>query len=106
LRGGKGGIGRSERDTAISACFRLEYAEPVDPAECRDFVAFGQGRVIEYRIDEVVDLFTERQHRLTDMDQLAPPFVNDVDAERLAGLASSFTAAYLKQGCLLTGSHP
>src|SRR5215469_13020751 len=72
---------------AISACCRLEYAEPVDPVECRDFVTFREGRVIEYRVDEVVDFPTKRQHRLTDVDQLARPFANDVDTEQLAALA-------------------
>jgi hypothetical protein len=51
---------------------RLKYAEPVDAVERCHFVAFCQGWVIEYRLDEVVDRSTKRQHRLTDVDQLAP----------------------------------
>src|SRR5437667_5812637 len=61
--------------------------EPVDAVEGRDLVAFRQGRVVEHRVDEVVDRAAERQHRLTDVDQLAGTLADDVDAEQLAGLA-------------------
>ena len=65
----------------------FKYTEPVDAVERRHLVAFRQGRVIEYGFDEVIDFSTERQYRLTDMDQLARPFANDVDAEQLTGFA-------------------
>src|SRR6266436_839461 len=63
-----------------------KYAESVDPVEPRHFIASRQGRIIEDRVDEVVDFSAERQHCLTDMDQLARPLTDDVDAEELAGL--------------------
>ena len=69
---------------------RLKYAEPVDAVERRHFVALRQGRIIEHGVDEVVDFTVERQHRLTDVDQLARPFADDVDAEQLAGLAVKY----------------
>src|SRR6202023_1436576 len=53
----------------------------------RHFVAFRQGGVVEHRVDEVVDRSAERQHRLTDVDQLARPLADDMDAEQLPGLA-------------------
>jgi hypothetical protein len=68
----------------------LKYAEPVDAVERSHFVAFRQGRIIEHGIDEIVDFSAERQHRLTDVDQLARPLADDVDAEQLAGLAMKY----------------
>src|SRR5215469_15419009 len=70
--------------------FALEYAEPVDSVKRRHFVAFGQGRIIEYRFDEVVDPAAEGQHRLTDVDQLGCALADDVDAEQLAGLTVKY----------------
>src|SRR5262245_2852971 len=34
----------------------------------RDFICFGQSRVIEYRLDEVFDITTERKHGLAYMN--------------------------------------
>src|SRR6266478_2165127 len=65
-------------------------AEPVGAVECRHLIAFRQGRVIEYRVDEVIDLAAERQYRLADVNQLARAFADDVDAEQLAGLAVEY----------------
>src|ERR1700730_7224729 len=65
----------------------FEDPEPIDAVEGRHFVAFRQGGVVEHRVDEVVDRPAERQHCLTDVDQLACPLADDVDAEHLAGLA-------------------
>ena len=65
----------------------VEGADAVDAVEGRDLVAFRQGRVVEHGLDEVVDRAAERQHRLADVDQLARPLADDVDAEQLAGLA-------------------
>ena len=59
----------------------LDDAEPIDPVERRHFVAFGQRRVVEDGIDEIVDRAAERQHRLADMDQLAGAIADDVDAQ-------------------------
>ena len=52
---------------------RLKHAQPVDAVERCHPVALRQGRVIEHGVDEVVDRPVERQHRLTDVDQLARP---------------------------------
>src|ERR1700730_3206863 len=65
----------------------FEDPEPIDAVEGRHFVAFRQGGVVEHRVDEVVDRSAERQHRLTDVDQLARPLADDMDAEQLPGLA-------------------
>src|SRR5437016_3013307 len=65
----------------------LEDPEPVDAVERRYLVAFRERRVIEHRVDKVVDRAAEREHRLTDVDQLAGTLADDVDAEQLAGLA-------------------
>src|SRR6266436_1216746 len=65
----------------------FEEPEAVDAVEGRHFVAFCQCGVIEHRVDEVVDRAAERQNCLADVDQLARPFADDVDAEQLAGLA-------------------
>src|SRR6266436_6099813 len=62
----------------------LEDPEPVDAVERGHFVAFRERRVIEHRIDEVVDRAAKREHRLTDVDQLAGTLADDVDAEQLA----------------------
>src|SRR6202047_4770992 len=65
----------------------LEDPEPVDAVEGGPLVAFRERRVIEHRVDEVVDRAAEREHRLTDVDQLARTLADDVDAEQPAGLA-------------------
>ena len=76
-------------DPVLRDCcpLRLKYAETVDAVERRYFVAFCQRRIIEYGLDKIIDFSTERQHRLTDMDQFAGPLADDVSAEQLAGLA-------------------
>ena len=38
----------------------LEHAQPVDAVERGHLIALRQGRIIEHRIDEVVDFSTER----------------------------------------------
>src|SRR5262249_12321647 len=80
-------LARAEQRRAPVRSARFEDAEAVDPIERRHLVAFGQGRVVEHRIDEIVDLAAARQYRLADVDQLARPFADDVDAEQLPGLA-------------------
>jgi hypothetical protein len=55
-------------------------SESVDPVERSHFIAFRQGRVIEHRVDEVIDFATERQHRLTNVNQLARALADDMDA--------------------------
>src|SRR6266849_1207961 len=79
--------GRGCYSSALLYPLVLEDAEPVDAVEGCDLVALCQGRVVEHRVDEVVDCPAERQHRLADVDQLARPLADDVDAEQLAGLA-------------------
>ena len=68
--------------------FLRRHPHPVDAVERRRLVALGQGRVVEHRVHEVVDLAAETQHRLTDVDQFAGAFADDVDAEQFAGVGA------------------
>src|SRR2546422_3831774 len=56
-------------------------AELVGGVERRDLVALRQRRVVEDRLEEVVDPAPQGQHRLADMDQLRRAAPDDVDAE-------------------------
>src|SRR5947207_8863003 len=62
-------------------------AETVDSVECCRLIAFGQGRVVEHRVDEVVHRAAQRQHRLADVHELRRLRANDVDSQYLARLA-------------------
>src|SRR6202171_1046270 len=81
------GCRQARPDDAFLDPLFFEDPEPVDAVEGGDLVAFRQGGVVEHRVDEVVDRSAERQHRLTDVDQLARPLADDMDAEQLPGLA-------------------
>src|SRR5580704_19590138 len=50
----------------LRGIFSLKPRELVNPVERGGFVAFGQRRVVEHRIDEIVDLAAQRQNRLPD----------------------------------------
>src|SRR5437667_12339610 len=56
-------------------------AELVGGVERRDLVALRQRRVVEDRLEEVVDPAPQGQHRLADMNQLRRAAPDDVDAE-------------------------
>src|SRR5437899_1442208 len=55
----------------------------IDAVERRLLVALGQRRVIEHRVDEVVDRSLEDHHRLPDVQQLRRAFADDVYPENL-----------------------
>ena len=58
-------------------------AELVQAVERRRLIAFGQSRIVEDRIDEIVDRTPEDHHRLADVQQLAGAFADDMHAEQL-----------------------
>src|SRR5579859_4691508 len=49
---------------------RIGHTGPVDPIKRRDFVALGEGWIVEDRLHEVVDRHAGRHDRLPDVDQL------------------------------------
>ena len=61
--------------------------QPVDPIERGGFVTFCQGRVVEDRIHEIVDVAAERKRGLADMDQLTGTFTENRDTEQLPRVA-------------------
>src|SRR5579862_6515218 len=72
---------------ASSATLVLEASQPVDAIEGGGLVALGQGWIVEYRVDEVVEIAVERHDRLADMDELRRALADDVHAEHLARFA-------------------
>src|SRR5260370_33764498 len=65
----------------------LETRELVHAVERRGLVAFGQRRVIESRLANIVDLAIKNQHALPDVQQLRRAFAENVNAQQLARLA-------------------
>src|SRR5262249_50508139 len=59
----------------------IDGGEPVPRIERRDLVRLGKGRVVEDRIDEVVDSASEGDCHLPDMDELCCTSTEYVDAE-------------------------
>ena len=49
--------------------------------ECRDLVAFGEGRIVEYDLKEVVEAATHGVYALADMYQLGRAGTDGVDTE-------------------------
>ena len=47
----------------------------------RNFVRFGQGRVIESIVDKIIQRAFQGQHRLPDVDQFGRAFTYDMHAE-------------------------
>ena len=64
-----------------------ETGELVETVERRRLVALGERRIVENRVDEVVDRGAQREHGLADVNQLRGPFTDDVNAEQGPGLA-------------------
>src|SRR5438067_11202076 len=56
-------------------------AQPVRRIERGDLVRLGEGRVVEDRLDQVVDRAAEAHHRLADVDELRRPGAEGVYAE-------------------------
>src|SRR5436190_1763668 len=63
----------------------LKTRELIHAVKRRSLVAFGQRRIVENRVDEIVDFAFENQHGLPDVQQLGRAFANDVHAQDLAG---------------------
>src|SRR4051812_42966682 len=66
--------------------YSLQPRQLVQPVERRRLVALGQRRVVEHRIDEVVDRSAERHHGLTDVNQFGRALADDVHAQHRLGL--------------------
>jgi hypothetical protein len=49
-----------------------------------DLVGFGERRIVEGVLDEIVERAAEVEHGLADMDELGRAFADDMDAEQLA----------------------
>ena len=69
---------RSARDV-------LEGPQPVHHVQCGDLVRLRQGRVVEHRVDQVVDGAVAAHDRLADVDQLGGLWAEDVHPEQAAG---------------------
>ena len=61
--------------------------KPVDTIQRRILIAFGQGRIIENSIHEVIDGTLQRQYCLPNMNQLNGAVANYVDAQQFASVA-------------------
>src|ERR1044072_2356691 len=64
-----------------------EAREVVDAVEGGSLVALGERRVVEARVDEVVNRALQDHHGLADVQNLGRPLADDVDAENFARLA-------------------
>src|SRR6185437_10949275 len=62
-------------------------AQAVQTVEGRGFVTFRQGRIVEDRIDKIVDGCIQRHYSLANVDQLAGAFADDVHAKQVARFA-------------------
>src|SRR5262247_1016284 len=49
----------------------------------RDLVGFGERRIVEHGVSEVLDRRARVHNRLSDMNELRRPLADDVDAEQL-----------------------
>src|ERR1043166_4274984 len=83
-------FGDHHPDASGSRCLRhgsspLESGQLVQAVERRGFVALRQRRVVENRLDEIVDRSLKDQHRLADVQQFARAVSNNVYAEQLPG---------------------
>src|SRR6476659_8996659 len=74
----------SYRCSSIAVC---NAAETVDAVKRCRLVGFGKRGVVEYRVDEVIEFAAKRHDRLSNVQQLAGPFSDDVHAEQVACLA-------------------
>ena len=59
----------------------------VDTVEGRHLIAFGQGRIVEYGIHEIIHGAFQDHHGLADVQQLAGALADDVHAQQFARLA-------------------
>src|ERR1044072_3322828 len=64
-----------------------EARELVDAVEGGSLVALGERRVVEDRVDEVVNRALQDHHGLADVQNLGRALADDVDAEDFARLA-------------------
>src|SRR5690349_20702506 len=76
-----------EDTRAVRLVRRLTHErELVRGVESRDLVALGQRRVVEDRSEEVIESAAERDHGLSDVNQLRGAAADAVAAEQLAAV--------------------
>ena len=72
--------------TAIAALLAESLSSSLDAIQAVErghLVALGQRRIVEHGVDEVLQLAAQRHHRLSDVQQLARAFADDVHAEQI-----------------------
>src|SRR5579864_4631567 len=65
----------------------LVTGQPAEAVEGCGLVALRQGRVVEYRLHEIIHGAFQRHHRLADVDQFAGSLADDVDSQYFARVA-------------------
>src|SRR5678815_3081284 len=61
-------------------------SEAVQTVQTRDLVRLGEGRVVEDRVPEVLDRAPQREHGLSDVDDLGGVLPDRVHAQELQAL--------------------
>ena len=61
--------------------------QSIHTIESRRLITLGQRRIIENRVDEIIDRAAESHHRLPDVDQFARALADDMHAQQLVILA-------------------
>src|SRR5579863_1325379 len=64
----------------------LQLRQLVQTVERSGLVALGQGRIVEYGLDKIVDGSLQDEDRLSDVKKLGGAFADDVDAQDFFGL--------------------
>src|SRR5579862_5597569 len=75
------------RKSVAAAWWKLPPRELIQSIERRGLIAFGQGRVVEDRVDEISHGSFEDHHGLADVKQFGSAVADDVDPQDLAGFA-------------------
>ena len=60
---------------------------PIHTVEGGDLVTFRQRRVVEDRIDEIIDLAMKVHDGLTDVNQFRGSFADDVNTQQMSGVS-------------------
>jgi hypothetical protein len=63
--------------------FLLVSRQLVQTIESGRFVAFGQGRIVEHGIYEIVDFAFQDEDRLANMQKLGSALTNNMDAKHV-----------------------
>src|SRR5262245_19593286 len=63
--------------------YSRSVSQLIQSIQRRDLVGFGERRIVEHRVPEVLDRRARVHNRLSDMNELGRPLADDVDAEQL-----------------------